>query len=93
MRLLLELDPNIVKPGWTPLLITLGIALAMVLLFRSMRRQFRKVDENFPEPPQRTTGTPAPPVAPADAGTDATGSDAVSRSSTNGHQAERSPSG
>lgn len=46
--ILLELDPNIVKPGWTPLLITLGIALAMVLLFRSMRRQFRRVDENFP---------------------------------------------
>jgi hypothetical protein len=48
--ILLELDPNIVKPGWTPLLITIGIALVMVLLFRSMRRQFRRVDENFPEP-------------------------------------------
>jgi hypothetical protein len=51
MSILLELDPNIVKPGWTPLLITLGLALAMVLLFRSMRRQFRRVDENFPQPP------------------------------------------
>ena len=90
MRLLLELDPNIVKPGWTPLLITLGIALAMVLLFRSMRRQFRKVDENFPEPQPRTTGAATPPVAQTDA---ATGSDAVPGSTTNGHQAERSPSG
>ena len=49
--ILLELDPNVVKPGWTPLLITIGIALVMVLLFRSMRRQFRRVDDNFPEPP------------------------------------------
>jgi len=46
--MLLELDPNIVKPGWTPLLITVGLALVMVLLFRSMRRQFRRVDDNFP---------------------------------------------
>jgi hypothetical protein len=50
MNILLELDPNVVKPGWTPLLITVGLALAMVLLFRSMRRQFRRVDANFPEP-------------------------------------------
>ncbi len=50
LRVLLELDPNIVKPGWTPLLITIGIALVMVLLFRSMRAQFRRVDDNFPEP-------------------------------------------
>ena len=35
MRLLLELDPNIVKPGWTPLLITIGIALAQFRLLRS----------------------------------------------------------
>lgn len=50
MRILLELDPNVVKPGWTPLLITIAIALVMVLLFRSMRRQFRRVDDNFLEP-------------------------------------------
>ena len=90
MRLLLELDPNIVKPGWTPLLITIGIALAMVLLFRSMRRQFLRVDENFPEPPPRTTGTGTPPTAAVD---DAPGTDPASGSSTNPHQAERSPSG
>lgn len=45
---LLELDPNIVKPGWTPLLILIGLALVMALLFRSMRRQFRRVDEHWP---------------------------------------------
>ena len=45
---LLELDPNIVKPGWTPLLILIVLALVMALLFRSMRRQFRRVDEHWP---------------------------------------------
>ena len=39
-----ELDPNWVKPGWTPLLITLALAVALVLLFFSMRRQFRKIN-------------------------------------------------
>ncbi len=48
--ILLDLDPNVVKPGWIPLLITVGLALVMVLLFRSMRRQFTKVHANFPDP-------------------------------------------
>ena len=66
--MLLDLDPNLVKPGWTPLLITIGLALVMVLLFRSMRRQFRRVDANFPEPPPRpAAATPGPaPVAPVE---------------------------
>ena len=59
MRFLLELDPNVVKPGWTPLLITIGIALVMVLLYRSMRRQFRRVDDNFPEPTRPVGAVPA----------------------------------
>jgi len=62
--ILLDLDPNVVKPGWTPLLITVGLALVMVLLFRSMRRQFRRVDTNFPEPPARPAAA-APGPAPA----------------------------
>lgn len=47
--ILLELDPNIVKPGWTPLLILVGLGVVMALLFRSMRRQFRRVDAHWPE--------------------------------------------
>ena len=35
--LLLDLDPNVVKPGWTPLIITLLLALALVLLYRRRR--------------------------------------------------------
>ena len=49
LAILLELDPNVVKPGWTPLLILIGMALVMALLFRSMKRQFRRVHDNFPD--------------------------------------------
>lgn len=45
----LDIDPNVVKPGWTPLLITVGLALVMVGLFISMRRQFRRIDANRAE--------------------------------------------
>lgn len=40
----LEIDPNVVKPGWTPLMITVGLAVAVVLLYFSMRRQFRRIN-------------------------------------------------
>jgi hypothetical protein len=42
--MLLDIDPNLVKPGWTPLLITIVLAAVMVLLFLSMRRQFGKIN-------------------------------------------------
>ena len=60
LTVLLDLDPNVVKPGWTPLLITLGLGLVIVLLFLSMRRQFRRIDDNF--------GKPGTPHAQADIG-------------------------
>jgi hypothetical protein len=41
--ILLELDPDVVKPGWTPLIITVLLGIAVVLLYLSMRRQFRKI--------------------------------------------------
>ena len=40
----LEIDPNVVKPGWTPLMITVGLGIAVVLLYLSMRRQFRRIN-------------------------------------------------
>ena len=70
---LLELDPDLVKPGWTPLIITLLLGVAMVLLFLSMRRQFRKIsiprtdegDEAAPPPPtpQDTATREDPPAS------------------------------
>jgi hypothetical protein len=61
----LELDPNVVRPGWTALVVTLLLAAALVLLYLSMRRQFRKIsipreetDDEPPTPKEPTAGTP-----------------------------------
>ena len=43
---LLDIDPNLVKPGWTALIVVILLALAMTGLFFSMRKQFRKLDAN-----------------------------------------------
>ena len=60
----LELDPNAVKPGWTALVVTVLLAAALVLLYLSMRRQFRKInipqeetDDKPPTPAEPTAGT------------------------------------
>jgi hypothetical protein len=68
LTVLLDLDPNVVKPGWTPLLITVGLAAVIVLLFLSMRRQFRRIDDNFGKPgtPQAQAQTEIGKAAPAD---------------------------
>ena len=39
----MDLDPSIIKPGWTPLIVIVLLAVVMVFLFLSMRRQFRKI--------------------------------------------------
>ena len=66
MLALLDLDPNIVKPGWIPLLITIGLAAVMVLLFFSLRKQFRRIDTQFPAQPTvgdtETVKDPGPKV-------------------------------
>ncbi len=41
--ILLEVDPNWVKPGGMLLLVILLLAGAMVFLYFSMRKQFRKI--------------------------------------------------
>jgi len=51
MLALLDLDPNVVKPGWTPLLITIALAAVMVLLFFSLRKQFKRIDVSKFQPP------------------------------------------
>ena len=60
----LELDPNVVQPGWTPLIITVVLGLAVVLLYFSMRKQFRNI--NIPP-----TETDQPESAPAEPSTPA----------------------
>ena len=41
--ILLDVDPNVVKPGWTALVVVLLLGVAMVFLYLSMRKQFRKI--------------------------------------------------
>jgi len=55
---LLEVDPNLVRPGWIPLLIIALLGLVMVLLYLSMRRQFRKI--NVPHRGEDGDDYPAP---------------------------------
>jgi hypothetical protein len=59
--ILLALDPDLVKPGWTPLIITLLLGVAVVLLFLSMRRQFRKI--SVPHADELEADDPPPPPA------------------------------
>ena len=65
--ILLELDPDVVKPGWTPLIVTVLLGIALVLLFLSMRKQFRKINiprENADEePPPAKEKVPEDPSA------------------------------
>lgn len=39
-----EIDPNSVRPGWVALLIVLALGVAMVLLWRNMGKQLKKID-------------------------------------------------
>ena len=41
--ILLDVDPKVVKPGWSALIVVLLLAVAMVFLYLSMRKQFRKI--------------------------------------------------
>ena len=41
--ILLDVDPNVVKPGWTAFIVVLLLGIAMVFLYLSMRKQFRKI--------------------------------------------------
>jgi beta-lactam-binding protein with PASTA domain len=38
-----NIDPNVVRPGWTPLLIIVLLLLVLVFLFFSMQKQMRKI--------------------------------------------------
>ena len=61
MTAILEFDPNWVRPGWTPLLVVAALAVVLVFLFFSMRRQLRKID--IPGDPR---GERDPDEGPAD---------------------------
>ncbi len=41
--ILLDVDPSVVKPGWTPLIITILLAAVIALLMISMRRHMKRI--------------------------------------------------
>lgn len=41
---MLEVDPNLVRPGWAPLLVVALLGIVLFFLGRSMLKQFRKID-------------------------------------------------
>jgi hypothetical protein len=41
--ILLDVDPNVAKPGWAAFIVVLLLGIAMVFLYLSMRKQFRKI--------------------------------------------------
>jgi hypothetical protein len=53
-------DPEDVKPGWLGFGVFLALAVAVVLLWLSMRKQLKKVDFEVPddEPAPRPGGAP-----------------------------------
>ena len=61
---LLEVDPDVVQPGWTPLIVTLLLGVAVVLLFLSMRKQFRKI--NIPRQDDAVKHEESPPPTTPD---------------------------
>jgi protein-S-isoprenylcysteine O-methyltransferase Ste14 len=63
----LDVDPSTVRPGWIAFVVVLLLAIALVFLFFSMRRQFRKINISDPEKPSE-------PGAASTSGRDAEGS-------------------
>jgi hypothetical protein len=53
----LDVDPSVVRPGWIALVVVVLLAVAMVFLFLSMRRQFHKI--NFKESEEPSEPGPA----------------------------------
>ena len=69
--MMLEVDPNLVRPGWTPLLVIVLLGIVLFFLGRSMLKQFGRIDVPADHPAEPATGSGE---APADAGS-STGDD------------------
>jgi hypothetical protein len=66
--ILLEVDPNWVKPGWMLVVTLVLLAGAMVLLYRSMRKQFRKIrtpDDGESDNNAEDSSPERPPTTPS----------------------------
>jgi hypothetical protein len=63
--MLLEVDPNLVRPGWTPLVVVVLLGIVLFFLGRSMTKQFGRIDVPADHEPD-------PASTSESAGTDAT---------------------
>ncbi len=64
--MLLEVDPNLVRPGWTPLVVIVLLGVVLFFLGRSMMKQFGRIDVPFEgevDPGPASDGTASPTVA------------------------------
>jgi hypothetical protein len=53
-------DSNLVRPGWTPLVVLLLLGIVLFLLGRSMLKQFGKIDVPADHEPPPTAGDGVP---------------------------------
>ena len=56
----LDVDPSTVRPGWSAFVVILLLAIALIFLFFSMRRQFRKINIIDPEEPSKPAAASTP---------------------------------
>jgi hypothetical protein len=56
----LDVDPSTVRPGWSAFVVILLLAIALIFLFFSMRRQFRKINISDPEKPSQPGAASTP---------------------------------
>jgi hypothetical protein len=60
----LDVDPSTARPGWAALVVVVLLAIALVFLYLSMRRQFRKINigpSDEPPPTSADASGPKPP--------------------------------
>ena len=55
--MLLEVDPNLVRPGWTALLVIVILGIVLAFLGRSMLKQFGRIDVPADHPDDPATGS------------------------------------
>jgi hypothetical protein len=65
MMVVLGVDPNLVRPGWTPLVVLLLLGGVLFLLGRSMIKQFGKIDVPADHDPATSTAGATPGTRPA----------------------------
>jgi len=61
--IMLAVDSNLVRPGWTPLVVLVLLGIVLFLLGRSMIKQFGKIDVPADHEPTANTAGNAPEAA------------------------------